>query len=276
MRYRALIAALLAVCLSVLTACSEGPDLASKENLTYDDIRGTGLANNCPELAETARGFIPLDQSQSYLLTDLCLQPTDYFVKEETTSKRQEGAFVPGKPLTRRTSSLTQIQGSLNFESDGSLKFVEEDGIDFQAITVMLPGGEEVPFLFTVKGLVASSQSNLESINTSTDFEGEYRVPSYRSASFLDPKGRGGTTGYDTAVALPASGDTTDYNRANVKRALSGQGHISLKVSKVDSRTGEIAGIFESEQPSDTDMGAKEALDLKIRGRFYGRIEPNA
>jgi photosystem II oxygen-evolving enhancer protein 1 len=276
MRYRALIAALLAVCLSVLTACSEGPDLASKENLTYDDIRGTGLANNCPELAETARGFIPLDQSQSYLLTDLCLQPTDYFVKEETTSKRQEGAFVPGKPLTRRTSSLTQIQGSLNFESDGSLKFVEEDGIDFQAITVMLPGGEEVPFLFTVKGLVASSQSNLESINTSTDFEGEYRVPSYRSASFLDPKGRGGATGYDTAVALPASGDTTDYTRANVKRALSGQGHISLKVSKVDSRTGEIAGIFESDQPSDTDMGAKEALDLKIRGRFYGRIEPNA
>ena len=38
-------------------------------------------------------------------------------------------------------------------------------------------------------------------------FGGEFTVPSYRGATFLDPKGRGAATGYDTAVALPAAGD---------------------------------------------------------------------
>lgn len=273
MRYRAIIVALLALCLGVLTACSQGP-VASNELLTYDDIKNTGLANNCPELAETARGAIPIDPNTSYKLTELCLQPTEYFVLEEVTNKRQEPEFVPAKILTRYTSTLTQIEGPLQPKSDGSLLFEEQDGIDFQAITVMLPGGEEVPFLFTVKQLVAQSQPGLESINTSTDFEGDYKVPSYRSASFLDPKGRGEATGYDTAVALPSSGDLLEYNRSNVKRALSGEGHISLNVAKVNSATGEIAGIFVSEQPSDTDLGAKEPLEVKIRGVFYGRVEP--
>ncbi len=275
MRYRALIVAFLAVCLSVLTACSEGPTVGSQE-LTYDDIRNTGLANSCPELAETARGAIPIDGSQSYLLSELCLQPTEYFILEEGANKRKEAEYIPSKPLTRYTSSLTQIQGPLTLGNDGSFTFVEKDGIDFQAITVMLPGGEEVPFLFTVKGLTAKSQPGLDSINTSTDFEGDYTVPSYRSASFLDPKGRGGATGYDNAVALPASSDAADLNRSNVKRALQGKGHISLSVSKVNSNTGEIAGIFVSEQSSDTDLGAKEPVEVKIRGLFYGRVEPDA
>ncbi len=49
---------------------------------------------------------------------------------------------------------------------------------------------------------------------------------------------------------------------------------MSLQVTKVDKETGEIAGVFESEQPSDTDLGAKEAVDVKIRGIFYARITP--
>lgn len=272
--YRAFIVALLAICLSVLTACSDGPATASSVPLTYDQIKGTGLANNCPKLEETSRGSIPIDASKSYVLTDLCLQPTTFFVKEEAANKRQEAKFVPGKLLTRYTSTLTQIQGKLKPAQDGSLTFVEEDGIDFQAITVQMPGGERVPFLFTVKNLVAKSQAGLEGINTSTDFQGKFKVPSYRSAGFLDPKGRGEATGYDNAVALPAKGDNEELLIANVKRAEVGNGRISLQVSKVDNFTGEIAGIFESEQPSDTDLGAKEALDVRIRGLFYGRVQP--
>lgn len=272
--YRAFIVALLAVCLSVLTACSDGPATASSVPLTYDQIRGTGLANNCPKLEETSRGSIPIDSSKSYVLTDLCLQPITFFVKEESGNKRQEAKFIPGKMLTRYTSTLTQIQGKLKPAQDGSLTFVEEDGIDFQAVTVQMPGGERVPFFFTVKNLVAKSQPGLEGINTSTDFQGKFRVPSYRSAGFLDPKGRGEATGYDNAVALPAKGDNEDLTQVNVKRAEVGKGRISLQVSKVDNYTGEIAGIFESEQPSDTDLGAKEALDVRIRGLFYGRVQP--
>ncbi len=273
MRYRALIAALLAVCLSFLTACSEGID--SNKPVTYEDIVNTGLANNCPELPETARGSIALDRDGSYLLTDLCLQPTAYFVKEEPTNKRQEAEFVQGKKLTRYTSTLDQVTGELVFNEDNALTFNEQYGMDFQPITVLLPGGEEVPFLFTVKGLSAKSQSGISGINTSTDFKGIYNVPSYRGSSFLDPKGRGVTTGYDNAVALPASSDDEEFVKANVKSAdtLLNAGEMSLQVSKVDGETGEIAGIFEAVQPSDTDLGAKEAVEVKVRGTFYGRVD---
>ena len=272
MRHRSLIVAFLALCLSFLAACSSSPE-ANDRSLTYDDILNTGLANNCPTLEDTNRSSIPLDASQAYTLTQLCLQPTDYFVKEEATNARKQAEFVPGKPLTRKTSSLTQISGNLTFEGDGKLTFEEEDGIDFQAITVLLPGGEEVPFFFTIKGLVATTSTSVEAINTSTDFEGGFRVPSYRGGNFLDPKGRGAATGYDSAVALPPASELEEYNRSNKKRTAEGKGEISLQITKVDSATGEVAGIFESVQPSDTDLGAKDAVDVKIRGNFYGLVD---
>jgi len=273
MRYRTLIALLLSVCLSFLTACSGSPD--SNKPLTYEDIVNTGLANNCPELPETARGFIALDRNESYILTDLCLKPTTYFIKEEPTNKRQKAEFVQGKKLTRYTSTLDQVTGELVFNEDNSLTFNEKYGIDFQAITVLLPGGEEVPFLFTVKGLTAKSQPDITAINTSTDFKGDYNVPSYRGSSFLDPKGRGVTSGYDNAVALPASSDDREFIKANVKSAdtLFKAGEMSLQVTKVDGETGEIVGIFQAIQPSDTDLGAKEAVEVKVSGIFYGRVE---
>lgn len=274
MKYRALIVAFLALCLGFLTACSEPSQVASRELLTYEQIRGTGLANKCPQLSETSRGSIAIDPNQSYRMVELCLEPTSFFIKEEPVNKRQEAEYITGKLLTRYTSTIDQVQGDLKVNSDKSLTFVEKDGLDFQAITVQLPGGERVPFLFTIKNLVAQTQPGLTSINTSTDFEGKFNVPSYRTANFLDPKGRGVTTGYDNAVALPASADKQGY--ANVKSAGIENGTISLQVAKVDNATGEVAGTFESIQPSDTDMGAKEALDVKIRGLFYARIESQA
>ena len=274
MRYRALIVAFLALCLGVLTACSEGPKSEGRDILTYDQIRGTGLANKCPQMAETTRGSIPIDPNQSYRMTELCLEPTTFFVKEEPANKRQKAEFIAGKLLTRYTSSIEQVQGKLKVNDDQSLTFIEEDGLDFQATTVQMPGGERVPFLFTIKGLVAQTQPGLSSINTSTDFEGEFRVPSYRGSAFLDPKGRGVTAGYDTAVGITAGGDIDELTRANIKEVETLKGKISLRVAKVDNATGEIAGTFESEQPSDTDLGAGEAKEVKIRGLFYSRIEP--
>ncbi len=271
MRYRAVVAVLLALCLGLLTACSDGKSADSA--LTYDDIRNTGLANSCPKLSETSRGSIPLESSQSYSLQELCLEPTAFFIKEEPISRRQEAEFISGKSLTRYTSTLDQVSGDLILGEGGKLKFVEKDGFDFQAITVLLPGGEQIPFLFTIKGLMAEAQIGSEGINTSTDFEGEYKVPSYRTSNFLDPKGRGLATGYDNAVALPAKGDREELAKENVKRFDLGNGTISLQVSKVNSATGEIAGVFESDQPSDTDMGADEPSEVKIRGIFYGRIQ---
>jgi photosystem II oxygen-evolving enhancer protein 1 len=272
MKFRGLVAALLAICIGLLTACSDAP-VSATTVLTYDDIRGTGLANNCPVVDDTSRGSIPLDAAKGYQLVDMCIQPTNYFVKEEPQNKRQEAEFVAAKVMTRATSSLDQIKGSVSLSADRTLTFKEEDGMDFQPITVKLPGGELVPFLFTVKELVANSQPGVESITTSTDFSGEYKVPSYRGAVFLDPKGRGVASGYDSANALQAESTGRAGDRKNTKRAQTMKGKIKFEVAKVNSATGEVAGIFESEQPSDTDLGALDPKEVKIRGLFYARLE---
>ncbi len=272
MKFRGLVAALLAICLGLLTACSDAP-VSATTVLTYEDIRGTGMANNCPVIDDTSRGSIPLDAAKGYQLVDMCIQPTNYFVKEEPQNKRQEAEFVAGKLVTRATSSLDQIRGSVSLSEDRVLTFKEEDGLDFQAVTVKMPGGELVPFLFTIKELVATSKPGVENINTSTDFAGEYKVPSYRGNVFLDPKGRGVASGYVDANALQAEAVNRQGDRKNTKRAQTGKGKINFEVAKVNSETGEIAGIFESEQPSDTDLGALDPKEVKIRGLFYARLE---
>jgi photosystem II oxygen-evolving enhancer protein 1 len=71
MRYRALIVAFLAICLSVLTACSEAPSATSSVPLTYDQIRNTGLANKCPQLSEMTRGTLPLEAGKTYQLVGM-------------------------------------------------------------------------------------------------------------------------------------------------------------------------------------------------------------
>ena len=275
MRFRSLLIALLMVCIGFLTACGEGPAQAyDPTTMTYDDILNTGLANKCPQISEFTRGSVSISVDEPLAMVDLCLEPQEYFVKAEPTNKRQEAKFVQGKLLTRDTSSLEQIRGTVTVDNNGVLTLTEKDGIDFQIATVLLPGGEEVPFFFTIKKLVATSEPGFNSVNTSVDFEGKFNVPSYRGATFLDPKGRGLSTGYDNAVALPAGADKGDYVKGNIKQLDKRRGEISLQITKVDADTGEISGVFESEQPSSTDLGAEEPEEVKIRGIFYARLEP--
>ena len=274
MRNRSIIACFLALCLGVLTACGSSADV-NKRDLSYDDILNTGIANSCLELPDSSRGTIPIEAGKQYAIRDLCIEPREYFVKEEPVSKRQKAEYIQGKLLTRYTSSLDQIQGTIDTNNDGTLTFTEIDGIDFQPATVLLPGGKEVPFLFTVKKFKGTTVASADSINTSTDFEGEFNVPSYRGQVFLDPKGRSLASGYDNAVALPGLADDKRFSNANVKEFVSRNGTMSMNVTKIDSETGEIAGVFESEQPSATDLGAEEPEEVKVRGIFYGRIVSN-
>ena len=39
-----------------------------------------------------------------------------------------------------------------------------------------------------------------------------------------------------------------------------------------DPESNEIAGVFESIQPSDTDLGSKAPKDIKIVGIWYGQL----
>ena len=276
MRFRPLIVAFLTVCLGFVAFSQPASALVPRSTLTYNEIRNTGLANVCPTLGESARGSFTIDAGEDYQMSALCLQPVNFFVKEEPKNARQQAEFITSKLVTRETTSLESIEGPLDVQEDGSLLFTEEDGMDFQPTTVKLSDGELVPFLFTTKGLQLQTQPELTSINTSTDFQGTYQVPPYRTSNFLDPKGRGLTTGYDNAVARPAAADESDLARANTKQYEIGQGALALQVAKVDGETGEIAGTFEAIQPTDTDMGAKDPLEVKIQGLFYAYISPRA
>ena len=237
------------------------------QSKTYMEVKGTGTANQCPTIEGGADSFGY--KAGKYYIKKLCLEPTSFTVKAESVSKNAPPEFQPTKLMTRLTYTLDEIEGPLDVSPDGSLKFEEKDGIDYAAVTVQLPGGERVPFLFTIKQLVATGKPD--------NFGGQFLVPSYRGSSFLDPKGRGGSTGYDNAVALPAGGrgDEEELAKENIKNSSSSNGKISLSVTKTKPETGEVIGVFESLQPSDTDLGAKAPKDVKIQGIWYAQLESN-
>merc|ERR1719393_583953 len=161
-----------------------------------------GLANTCPRVEDPSTSAKISVSGGNYKLKSFCLEPTSFQVLEERLTK--QGLVtepVNTKVTTRQTYTLTGIEGSLTSEG-GKLTFREQDGIDYAPSTVQMPGGERVPFLFTVKQLVAKSDT--PDVTDATKFSGKFTVPSYRTGLFLDPKGRGTTTGYDQAVALPA------------------------------------------------------------------------
>eukprot|EP00475_Leptophrys_vorax_P044046 TRINITY_DN8684_c0_g1_i1.p2 TRINITY_DN8684_c0_g1~~TRINITY_DN8684_c0_g1_i1.p2 ORF type:complete len:326 (+),score=49.76 TRINITY_DN8684_c0_g1_i1:117-1094(+) len=257
--------ALASTALVASAAQAEAPRLTFDElqGLTYLEVKGTGIANQCPIVAGGVDGFA--FKSGKYNVTKMCLEPTSFTVKAESQFKGQNEEFQKTKLMTRLTYTLDEIEGPLEVNGN-NLKFTEVDGIDYAAVTVQLPGGERVPFLFTIKELVASGPAD--------SFGGSFLVPSYRGASFLDPKGRGGSQGYDSAVALPAGGfgDNEELAKENVKSFKALSGNITFSVAKSNTETGEVGGVFTSVQPSDTDMGAKVPKDVKIQGIWYAQL----
>ncbi|KAL8160440.1 hypothetical protein V2J09_001977 [Rumex salicifolius] len=235
------------------------------QSKTYLEVKGTGTANQCPTLAGGVDSFA--FKPGKYTAKKFCLEPTQFTVKAEGVSKNSAPDFQKTKLMTRLTYTLDEIEGPFEVSPDGTVKFEEKDGIDYAAVTVQLPGGERVPFLFTVKQLVATGKPEA--------FSGDFLVPSYRGSSFLDPKGRGGSTGYDNAVALPAGGrgDEEELQKENIKNTTSSKGTITLSVTSSKPETGEVIGVFESLQPSDTDLGAKVPKDVKIQGVWYAQLE---
>ncbi|MEO0646628.1 MAG: photosystem II manganese-stabilizing polypeptide [Cyanobacteria bacterium J06650_10] len=272
MNYKSFITIALVLILGVLTACSNAN--IPGDALTYDDIRGSGLANNCPTLTGTNMDSIAVEAGQTYQLKALCLQPQTFLVESDLSQKRQAAKFVEGKLLTRSSFTLDQISGKLQPSASGELTLTEQGGFDFQPVTVQIPNGDRVPLLFTIKGLVAKTDKATSALSPSTRLAGSFDVPPYRTSSFIDPKGRGLAVGYDAAVGIPIQADRDKFSRQNNKSFEVGKGRIVFQINRVNRATGEISGSFESQQPSDTDFGTKTAMPIKILGQFYGRIDP--
>ncbi|KAK6116200.1 hypothetical protein DH2020_050056 [Rehmannia glutinosa] len=222
------------------------------QSKTYLEVKGTGTANQCPTIDGGVDTFA--FKPGKYNAKKFCLEPTSFTVKAEGVSKNAPPEFQKTKLMTRLTYTLDEIEGPFEVSPDGTVKFEEKDGIDYAAVTVQLPGGERVPFLFTIKQLVASGKPD--------SFGGEFL-------------GRGGSTGYDNAVALPAGGrgDEEELAKENNKNVASSTGKITLSVTKSKPETGEVIGVFESIQPSDTDLGSKAPKDVKIQGVWYAQLD---
>src|SRR5574340_464787 len=86
------------------------------------------------------------------------LEATSFTMIDEGANKNSPPEFQNTQLMTRLTYTLDEIEGPFEVGADGSIKFEEKDGIDYAAVTVQLPGGERVPFLFTIKQLVASGK----------------------------------------------------------------------------------------------------------------------
>jgi len=240
-------------------------------SLSYLQVKGTGLANRCAEVV----GEDTITPKAGQRLVDMCIEPKAWAVEEEVgKGGKTEKKFVNSKVMTRQTYTLEGIEGTLS-NSGGSIIFKEEEGIDYAPTTVQLPGGERVPFLFTVKDLVA--KGNGGAFKPGFQMGGDFNTPSYRTGLFLDPKGRGGTTGYDMAVALPGlqsgeEGDDDLYKENNKTFDIT-TGRIEMEVNKVNAEESEIGGVFVATQLSDTDMGSKIPKKILTKGIFYARID---
>jgi photosystem II oxygen-evolving enhancer protein 1 len=265
------VAAAGALAFGLATAPANALTKSQINELSYLQVKGTGLANRCPEVV----GEDSITPKGGQRLVDMCIEPKAWAVEEEIgKAGRTEKKFVNSKVMTRQTYTLDGIEGALKSEG-GSIVFQEQEGIDYAATTVQLPGGERVPFLFTVKDLVA--KGNGGSFKPGFQMGGDFNTPSYRTGLFLDPKGRGGTTGYDMAVALPGlqSGEEGDDDlfKENNKTFDITTGRIEMEVNKVNAEEQEIGGVFVATQLSDTDMGSKVPKKVLTKGIFYARVE---
>jgi len=260
-----------AAAFSIMASPAQALTKSQINELTYLQVKGTGLANRCPEVI----GEDSITPKSGQKLVDMCIEPKAWAVEEEIgKAGKTEKKFVTSKVMTRQTYTLDGIEGPLSNEG-GNIVFTEKEGIDYAATTVQLPGGERVPFLFTVKDLVAKGSGS--AFKPGFQMGGDFSVPSYRTGLFLDPKGRGGTTGYDMAVALPGlqSGEEGDEElfKENNKTFDVTTGRIEMEVNKVNAEEQEIGGVFVSTQLGDTDMGSKVPKKILTKGIFYARVE---
>merc|ERR1719201_2967461 len=132
-----------------------------RNQLSYEQVKGTGLANRCNDVVGSDSISI---KAGGYQIVDFCLELK-----------------------TRETYTLDGMSGPVSV-ADGKVFFKEEDGIDYAPTTIQLPGGERVPFLFTVKELEAKGSG--PDFVPGMSMSGKFKVPSYRTGLFLDPKGR--------------------------------------------------------------------------------------
>merc|ERR1712127_252147 len=140
-----------ALAVGIAAAPAQALTRSEVDQLSYLQVKGTGLANRCPEVI----GEDTISPKSGTKLVDICIEPKAWAVEEEIgKGGKTEKKFVNSKVMTRQTYTLAGVEGDIE-SAGGNIVFKEKEGIDYAATTVQLPGGERVPFPFSVKDLVA-------------------------------------------------------------------------------------------------------------------------
>ena len=92
MRFRPLLALVLAFCLTFIAAPSSVSASGERGNARFADVVNTGKANDCPTISAGSQGSFSIDGR----LTDICMHPTEVYVKV-AKSRRAKAEFVPAK-----------------------------------------------------------------------------------------------------------------------------------------------------------------------------------
>ena len=188
MRIRSFLAFVISICITFAFVPVKTFAFSERGNAQFTDVVNTGKANDCPTLDSSLVGSISLGNGDS--LKGICMHPTEVYVKVPGT-KRKAAEFVSTKIISpRNNTTVTEVYGDID-----SGTFTEKGGIDFQLITVLTPGGLEVPFAFSAKDLTADLPSSIE---PGTEVSGSTFTPNYRTGDFLDPKARAKNTGHWT------------------------------------------------------------------------------
>merc|ERR1712187_116469 len=101
--------------------------------LTYSQVKGSGLANRCPTV-ENQGSSIPVKPNSR--LRYVCFEPKSFAVEAELEPGKKE--FVSTKLTTRQTYTLDFIEGTLN---PSPMTFTEQDGMDLQRASLMVRRG---------------------------------------------------------------------------------------------------------------------------------------
>jgi hypothetical protein len=62
------------------------------QGLTYLQVKGTGIANTCPNLTSGSSNYKDLKPG-SYKMSNFCLEPTSFTVKEESQVRAKAGLW---------------------------------------------------------------------------------------------------------------------------------------------------------------------------------------
>merc|ERR1712194_833442 len=92
--------------------------------LSYLQVKGTGLANRCSEVI----GEDTITPKSGDRISEMCIEPKAWAVEEEIgKGGKTEKKFVNSKVMTRQTYTLEGIEGDLKTDG-GNIVFTEKEG----------------------------------------------------------------------------------------------------------------------------------------------------